>query len=82
MACSSSERGVSVPHWKRRDYRPGKFILCCTESMMKAGQGKGGARRPAIKFPGLVKKLEQAAAQKSVQERTAYPGQIISKKRP
>jgi hypothetical protein len=52
------------------------------ESIMKAGQGKGGARRPAIKFPGLVKKLEQAAAKKSEQERPAYPGQIISKKRP
>jgi hypothetical protein len=50
---------------------------------MKAGQGKGGARRPASKFPGLVKKLEQAAAQKSAQERPAYPGQIILKtKRP
>jgi hypothetical protein len=61
----------------------GKLTLRLTESMMKAGQGKGGARRPASKFPGLVKKLEQAAAQKSAQERPAYPGQIILKtKRP
>jgi hypothetical protein len=60
----------------------GQTHLCLTESIMKAGHGKGGARRPAIKFPGLVKKLEQAAAKKSEQERPAYPGQIISKKRP
>jgi hypothetical protein len=61
----------------------GKLNLCLrlTESIMKAGQGKGGARRPVIKFPGLVKKLEQAAAQKSIQERPAYPGQIILKKK-
>ena len=33
------------------------------ESIMKVGPGKGGEKKPA-KFPGLVKKLEEAAAKK------------------
>ncbi|HLQ47069.1 MAG TPA: hypothetical protein VK137_20165 [Planctomycetaceae bacterium] len=32
---------------------------------MKGGQGQGGAKKPSVKFPGLIKKLEQAAAKKA-----------------
>ena len=34
------------------------------ESIMKVGPGKGGDKK-GVKFPGLVKKLEEAAAKKA-----------------
>ena len=52
---------------------------------MKSGQGKDGAKKPAMKFPGLVKKLQEEAAKKAPkgeQNSSAFPnGSGMGKKR-
>jgi hypothetical protein len=44
---------------------------------VKSSQGKDGAKKPAMKFPGLIKKLQAEAAKKAPkgeQGGTAFPG--------
>ena len=53
---------------------------------MKSGQGKDGAKKPVMKFPGLVKKLQAEAAKKAPkgdQGGSAFPnGSGLGKKKP
>ena len=41
---------------------------------MKSGQGKDGAKKPVVKFPGLVKKLQAEAAKKAPKGRPRWLG--------
>jgi len=46
------------------------------EFIVKSGQGKDGAKKPGMKFPGLVKKLQAEAAKKAPkgdQGNSAFP---------
>ena len=56
------------------------------EFIVKSGQGKDGAKKPVMKFPGLVKKLQAEAAKKAPkgeQGGSAFPGgSILGKKKP
>lgn len=53
-----------------------RFNQDLKEFIVKSGQGKDGAKKPAMKFPGLVKKLQAEAAKKAPkgdQGNSAFP---------
>lgn len=56
------------------------------EFIVKSGSGKDGAKKPAMKFPGLIKKLQAEAAKKAPkgeQGGSAFPnGMGLGKKKP
>ena len=76
---SSRGRAVIVPPRYRHNSDLKEFAV-------KSGQGKDGAKKPMVKFPGLVKKLQAEAAKKAPkgdQGGSAFPyGSGMGKKKP